>query len=172
MSDRPLKLSELREKWDQMHARRHVPTTFLPPGSPHKETCRACGRDWPCPLAAVPDRVWSWKTFTQQRTVQLAGPEGLVFTPLTDREEEVLRARVDAVAATLWWVASWYAQPPDAVEVQTSLDELRENATAVLGLNILDADSLMVCPLCEEVACDEDCPLEPVRRRAVEVLAE
>ena len=60
---------------------------------------------------------------------------------------------VQAVAATLRKVAEWG---------EIGRDELYDIARAVEAL-----DDDFCCPLCEEVDCDEDCPLAQLRQHLV-----
>lgn len=71
---------------------------------------------------------------------------------------EIDAAIVAASAATLRQVAEWGP---------TSREELIEVAEGIEGMNPNDPMSLMCCPLCEEVTCDDHCALSAVRREGV-----
>jgi hypothetical protein len=60
---------------------------------------------------------------------------------------------VRATGATFRYLAQWFGDE----EQRAALLEMAEAAEH------LDDD--MTCPVCEEMTCDEGCPLEPVRSR-------
>lgn len=64
-----------------------------------------------------------------------------------------------ATAATLRQVAFW-GLVFDGGTVESTCDELLEIARQVEQLDVADD---FCCPVCEEVTCDDGCPLEPVR---------
>ena len=59
---------------------------------------------------------------------------------------------INATAATLAYLAGW----PGTDEQRAVL---RETARAVLSVSRDD----ICCPVCQEIQCDSDCPLYPVR---------
>ena len=68
------------------------------------------------------------------------------------------------ISKTLRFVASWIVPPDDVHDqlnhyVQTS--HLIRAAKAIEGGRTSDLD--VTCPLCQEVACDEGCPMAPHR---------
>lgn len=67
---------------------------------------------------------------------------------------------IAAVAATLREVAEWGLSFDNGPA--ESRDVLMDIARRVELLNIADD---FCCPVCEEVTCDEGCPLEQVRAR-------
>lgn len=64
---------------------------------------------------------------------------------------------VAAVVATLRYVTSWAADINGIEHV-----EARDLISAADNTEAVGADR-DVCPVCEEVACDDDCPLAPYR---------
>lgn len=66
-------------------------------------------------------------------------------------DEEIRQAIIKATAATFRQVSLWG---------QVGADELREVAEQV---EYGDVDNWLACPACEEIECDADCPLLPVR---------
>jgi hypothetical protein len=80
-------------------------------------------------------------------------PLGISSPPRTICEAD--KARLQATARTLRSVATWLGDDKERATLVTVAEEV-ESATE---------DSLGdVCPVCQEVLCDDDCPLEPVRR--------
>lgn len=80
---------------------------------------------------------------------------------MNDREREVTPAERElvrnAVSATLRTVAEWGLTWPDGRKL--ARDDLRMIAANVESLGPDDCR----CPVCEEVECDEDCPLAGLR---------
>lgn len=68
------------------------------------------------------------------------------------------RRTVGTIVATLRQVAGWI-QDPDATM-------LRETAETLERWDWTEEWDALCCPMCEEVKCDEDCPLAEVRSRA------
>lgn len=66
---------------------------------------------------------------------------------------------IKATAATLRAVAGWGLEWPPGGHA-AARDELCQIASAVEGLD----DDDVCCPVCEEVRCDEGCPLEGIRK--------
>lgn len=66
-------------------------------------------------------------------------------------------ARIAAVAATLRQLAHWGVRWPD--------DDHADMGPHLLALAAtVEADDFDdVCPICDEVVCDEGCPIEPLR---------
>lgn len=73
---------------------------------------------------------------------------------MTEEQKALIRA---TVSATLRTIAEWGMEFPSGRK--SARDELFEIAQQVDGL---EPDE-MCCPVCEEVTCDEGCPLAPVR---------
>lgn len=74
---------------------------------------------------------------------------------MTEDQQALVRA---TVSATLRTVAEWglaFQSTPD----RPARDELRDIAEQVDRLERDEA----CCPVCEEVTCDEDCPLAGIR---------
>lgn len=68
------------------------------------------------------------------------------------------KARVAATAATLRQVAGWGLSFSDK-DQDDSADELHQTADAVEAMG----DDDPCCPVCQEILCDEDCPLVGIR---------
>lgn len=69
-----------------------------------------------------------------------------------------------AVEATLRYVTAWAydAVTADGVGPSVLCEDL-ENTAASLAAYAGDLSDATACPVCEEVRCDDDCPLYPVR---------
>lgn len=65
---------------------------------------------------------------------------------------------ITAVAATFRQIALWGLR----FDAGPAHDELMEIARKVEALSVEDD---ICCPVCEEVTCDDDCPLAPIRGR-------
>jgi hypothetical protein len=74
---------------------------------------------------------------------------------MTEDQQALVRA---TVSATLQTVAEWGLAFQSTPE-RPARDELRDIAEQV---DRLERDEVC-CPLCEEVDCDEGCPLTPLR---------
>jgi hypothetical protein len=71
----------------------------------------------------------------------------------------VSNERVAAIVATLRQVAGWGDVPPEDL---VDLADVVEQQDWAAGGDDLGG---LCCPMCQEVACDAGCPLEPERRR-------
>lgn len=74
-------------------------------------------------------------------------------------DEQTKYAVRAAVAATLRQMSGWGMVWDDGLRAD---DELLSLANQVEGMGSED----MPCPMCQEIDCDGDCPLAPVRDRA------
>lgn len=69
---------------------------------------------------------------------------------------------INAVAATFREIAEWGL----AYDTGPARDDMLEIARKV---DLLKDEDDFCCPVCEEVTCDEGCPLEAVRQRLADV---
>lgn len=64
---------------------------------------------------------------------------------------------ISAVVATLRQVAGWGLSFEDGPAQQELLEIARQ-------VELLAAQDILCCPVCEEVECDDDCPLAAIGR--------
>ena len=68
------------------------------------------------------------------------------------------------ISKTLRFVASWIVAPNDEHDERSHYDQIRHLISAAEAIEAGDTKQFDVCcPLCQEVACDTGCPMEPHR---------
>ncbi len=98
-----------------------------------------------------------WSTNPSVRAKERLQAAQEVIDRLRAREGERIRA---AVVETLRYVRTSWALVDDSDARVVRVGDLVEAEAAV---RLWDMEPSWSCPLCEEVACDEDCPLARVR---------
>lgn len=104
--------------------------------------------------------------WTRARTLQPGSRRPSCTRTLKRMSPEQRAATIATVAATMRQVANWglaFDNGPACDDNGPACDELRSIADQV---ELLSSGDDMCCPMCEETACDEDCPLAAVRAHA------
>jgi hypothetical protein len=65
---------------------------------------------------------------------------------------------VTAVVATLRYASNWLDNEAESQMLLDTADHIEQHGS--------DLPGSLSCPMCEEVRCDEDCPLASIRRRS------
>jgi hypothetical protein len=69
-----------------------------------------------------------------------------------------MRLTATTVAATLRYASSWLDNEAESQMLLDTADHIEQHGGGLPGS--------LSCPVCEEVRCDEGCPLASIRRRS------